>query len=529
MTTLDDEIRTLQGRVAELEAHEAGRERAEKVQAALYRIAETASTAEDMQDFYRQIHAIVGELMYADNFYIALYDAERDAINFPYYVDEVDRDVPDPNLWDPFGIGDAAGVTAHLLRTGVPMLITEKEQRVNIAKGLYADVGEFSVDWLGVPLQSEGETLGALVVQSYREDLRHAEADKELLEFVGRHIASALERTRLIDETRQRNAELALINDVQRGLAMNLDMQAMYDLVGDRLQEIFDAQVVDIGVLDEPAGLIRFPYSIERGVRFPDEPIQVIGFRRHVMETREPFLADENLDELTERFDQPRVLQGEPPKSSLFVPLLVGGKATGVISLQNLDREHAFSDADVRLLTTLAGSLSIALENARLFEETRQRNAELALINDVQRSLAENLEMQAMYELVGDRIQEIFDAQVVDIGVLDREDQLLHFPVLDRTRPTTTPTSRPTRGRVQRHRPEDAGTAPVERPDRGALRGVRQHAGDRRLGRGARSPLLFVPLVVGGKATGGSPCRTSTASTRSARRTSVCSRRSRAA
>ena len=69
---------------------------------------------------------------------------------------------------------------------------------------------------------------------------------------------------------------------------MNLDMQAMYDLVGDRLQEIFDAQVVDIGVLDESAGLIRFPYTIEKGVRFHDEPMAVIGFRKRVLETREP-------------------------------------------------------------------------------------------------------------------------------------------------------------------------------------------------------------------------------------------------
>ena len=112
----------------------------------------------------------------------------------------------------------------------------------------------------------------------------------------------------------------------------------------------------------------------------------------------------------------------------VFVPLVVGGEATGRISLQNLDREHAFSEADVRLLATIAGSLSVALENARLFEETRQRNAELALINDVQRGLAENLDMQAMYDLVGDRIQEIFDAQVVDIGVLDRDSGLIHFP-----------------------------------------------------------------------------------------------------
>ena len=110
------------------------------------------------------------------------------------------------------------------------------------------------------------------------------------------------------------------------------------------------------------------------------------------------------------------------------MPLVVGDRAIGVISLQNLDREHAFSDADVRLLTTLAGSLSVALENARLFEETRQRNAELALLNDVQRGLAESVGLQASYEFVGDRLQEIFDAQVVDIGILEPGSRILHYP-----------------------------------------------------------------------------------------------------
>ncbi len=310
------------------------------------------------------------------------------------------------------------------------MLLSTADWRRLVARGEIVLVGEEAVSWLGVPLQSEGKTLGALVVQSYREDLRHTEADKELLTFVGRHIASALERTRLIEETRQRNAELSLINDVQRGLAMNLDMQAMYDLVGDRLQEIFDAQVVDIGVLDESAGLIHFPYTIEKGVRFTDEPMPVIGFRKSVLEKREPLLFEVITPELLAEYDQPAAIQGEPARSSVFVPLVVAGRATGVISLQNVDREYAFDDADLRLLTTLAGSLSVALENARLFEETRQRNAELALINDVQRGLAENLEMQAMYDLVGDRIREIFDAQVVNIGILDRDSGLLRLPYM---------------------------------------------------------------------------------------------------
>ncbi len=279
MTTLDEEIRWLRDRVAELETSEAGRERAEKVQAALYRIAETASMAEDMQEFYAEMHRIVGELMYAGNFYITLYDEERQAINWPFHVDERDEDWPDPNVWEPIGTGQARGITAYLLRAGRPMLLSTDDWRRLAARGEIVMVGEESVTWLGVPLRSEDKALGALVVQSYREETAHTEADKELLTFVGRHIASALERTRLIDETRQRNAELALINDVQRGLAMNLDMQAMYDLVGDRLQEIFDAQVVDIGVLDRGADLIHFPYTIEKGVRFPDEPMEVIGFR----------------------------------------------------------------------------------------------------------------------------------------------------------------------------------------------------------------------------------------------------------
>ncbi len=240
----------------------------------------------------------------------------------------------------------------------------------------------------------------------------------------------ALENARLFEETRQRNAELALINDVQRGLAENLEMQAMYDLVGDRLQEIFDAQVVDIAVLDESHDLVHFPYILENGERLTRRADR--SYRRprsHVFETRESLRFDDHHARTPEEYGQPpRCWSGSGPSRCSSCRSSSAVEATGVISLQSLDRERAFSEADDRLLTTLAGSLSVALENARLFEETRQRNAELALINDVQRGLAENLEMQAMYDLVGDRLQEIFDAQVVDIGVLDGDSGLIRFP-----------------------------------------------------------------------------------------------------
>jgi GAF domain-containing protein/DNA-binding response OmpR family regulator len=402
--------------------------RSAQVQAALYRIAETASAAQDMQEFYAEIHRIVGELMYANNFYVVLYDEERRMMNWPFGVDTAGDTFAGPNVWEPMGTGEARGLTAYLLRKGTPMLLPQADIDDLIERGEITPIGVRGVDWLGVPLRSEGRTVGAMVVQSYEGDPPHTEHDKDLLSFVASHVGAALSRARAIEETRQRSAELALVNDVQRGLAERLDMQAMYDLVGDRIQEIFDAQVVDIGIVDASSGLIHFPYTIERGVRFPDEPIQVIGLRRVALASREPVVVNEDIERISTEAGQPFVLAGEPPKSSVFVPLVVGDQAKGVISLQNLDREHAFGDADVRLLTTLAGSLSVALENARLFEETRQRNAELVLINDVQRGLAENLDMQAMYDLVGERINEIFDAQAIFIAVLDREAGLVRYP-----------------------------------------------------------------------------------------------------
>ena len=495
-----DDVEALRARVAELEAAEADRARATKVQSALYRIAETASAAQDMQEFYATIHGIVGELMYAENFYIVLYDEERQLMNWPFYVDEVDPGPPEPSVWTPIGTGQSRGVTGYLLRTGQPMLLSTADVEQMGSSGEIEMLGAESVDWLGVPLRSEDRTIGAIVVQSYREDRRHTEADKDLLAFVAQHIASALERTRLIDETRQRNAELALINDVQRGLAENLDMQAMYDLVGGRIQQIFDAQVVDIGILDRDSGLLRIPFSVERGVRYSEETVPVRGLGGHVMRTRETLLINEGVAErvleLTGAPSSP-IGSGEPSKSVLFVPLVVGGEATGRISLQNLDREHAFSDADVRLLTTLAGSLSVALENARLFEETRQRNAELALINDVQRGLAENLEMQAMYDLVGDRIHEIFDAQAVQIGIVDRESGLLRYLYMLERGERFPETSAPIRG--------FGGLAirtrePVVVNERMAERAT--EVGSRVISGEQPKSGVFVPLVVGGESIG---------------------------
>jgi len=265
-------------------------------------------------------------------------------------------------------------------------------------------------------------------VQSYTREDTYTEQDKQLLTFVGQHVGAALSRARAIEETRRRNAELAIINSVQAAVAGQHEVHALYGIVGDRLRDIFDAQVVDIAVYDEAADVLRFPYTIERGVRLSDDPMPVVGFRRHVMETREPLLINADVEREAERYGNPPVRVGEPARSWLGVPFMAAGKARGVISLQNVDHEHAFTDSDRRLLATLAGSLSVALDNARLMDETQRRVAELATVNSVGQALAAHLELDALIELVGDRVRETFDADIVYVALHDQPFGRIEFP-----------------------------------------------------------------------------------------------------
>jgi GAF domain-containing protein len=407
----------------------------QKIQDALYRIADMASAASDMPEFYAEMHGVVGELMFANNFYIALYDEENRTLNYPFYVDEVDDDIPDPEAWEPMGTGQASGLTAYVLRSGQPHLITARIYHDLVAQGEVEAIGVDGEDWMGVPLRFEGKSIGVVVVQTYVPGQRYSQQDLELLTFVGQHIASALTRARAIAETKRllieeerRTAELTVINGVQAGLAAQLDPQTMYDLVGDSLREFFDAQVVDIGIVDSDAEVIRFPYTIERGVRFPDEPTPIVGIRKRVLDTRQTLVLNEGSAERAVELGQPPVIQGEVPQSSVFAPLIVRGQATGVISLQNLDHELAFSQEDVEVLTTLTASLSMALENVRLVDELQQRLADLGTVNSVGQAISAQLDLEALIELVGDRIRETFNADVTYVALLDEEGDVIEFP-----------------------------------------------------------------------------------------------------
>jgi len=172
--------------------------RAEALSSALYRIAQRTSTAEDLQQFYAAIHNIVGELMYARNFYIALYDPDTQLLSFPYFVDEQD---PTPA---PKRLG--RGLTEYVLRTGEPLLATPPVFEELVQRGEAELIGAYSVDWMGVPLKIGNNSFGVLVVQSYTDSVRFGERDKEILMFVSQQLASAIDHKRNQEALRRSEA-----------------------------------------------------------------------------------------------------------------------------------------------------------------------------------------------------------------------------------------------------------------------------------------------------------------------------------
>ncbi|TET29348.1 MAG: GAF domain-containing protein [Anaerolineales bacterium] len=289
---------------------------------------------------------------------------------------------------------------------------------------------------IATPLMREGEAIGAIVVR--RNEVKpFSEKQIALLSTFASQAAIAIENVRLFKETEQRVHELASINSVQVALASQLEMQAIYDAVGDTIHDVFpDAQVVDINTYEPATNLLHSHYVIEKGKRYDVEPWELRGFRKHIIETVQPLVINEDMEQIATEYDNIGVIVGEPVKSWLGVPMIVGDEAKGVISLQHVDMENAFSTSDVRLLQTLANSMSVALENARLFDETQhllqeteQRASELAIINSVQEGLASKLDIQSIIELVGEKLGEIFeDIDALQINLYDEANNLVHIP-----------------------------------------------------------------------------------------------------
>ena len=397
-----------------------------KIQTALYKITDAASNWQELQDFYREIHRVVGELMYAKNMFIAIYDKATGLLSFPYFVDEMDE----PFTTQPFE--NFHGMTSYVIRTGNSVKHGEHFNQLVSNQAVELE-GTANEDNIGVPLISEGNILGAIFVQSYTKGIGYTDQDEEVLGFVAQHIATALTRRQALEAERQRTAELTTLYSVSEEVAKTLDVKILTRLVGDKMREIFETDSAIIMLLDRQTNLIHVPYEFDKdegGYIDYVEPFPLgTGLSSKVISSGQPLMVGTLEEELANgAYFPPEIIakgSGFYSQSWLGVPIMAKDQVLGLVALADA-RTHAFNENHLRLMQTLSSTIGAVLENARLFQAGQQRAAELAIINSVQAGLASQLDMQAIYELVGEKICDIFEANTVVLATFDLAKNLMY-------------------------------------------------------------------------------------------------------
>ncbi|MBI3163385.1 MAG: GAF domain-containing protein [Chloroflexi bacterium] len=394
---------------------------------------------------FQAIIDLVGEKIRQDfkveDMYIAMYDEASNLLSTPYYIEHGDRFPIEPMTLRP---GYAGWAITNRTTLVINENIVQRKMKLGMDTSILIGDDEeedLTQSVVSAPIWSTGRVIGVITLYS-NEPNAFPESSVSLLTTLSANLGVALQNARLFDETQRllkitedRAAELAIINSVQEGLASKLDMQSIYDLVGEKIQSMFNAQSVIISSFDHQKELSKLEYAFEEGQRIVDDELLPFSPANKIMiETRQPIIINENAFEESQKYGLKTIDGTKLAKTLIFVPFGTGSQVNGYFSLQNFEKENAFSKSDVRLLQTLASSMGIALENARLFDETTRllkitedRAAELSVINSIQQGLAAELDPQAIIELTGDKLREVLRTEDLGIRLYDTQNNLIHY------------------------------------------------------------------------------------------------------
>jgi diguanylate cyclase (GGDEF)-like protein len=399
-------------------------ESAERLQRALYAIADLASADLEMPEMLAGIHEIVGELMYAENFMIVRYDKARGRVRFMYFVDSLDHDDPDPGT--EFGIDELNNsLTMAMLRHGRPVMGPSPQLREELGVARDESFGPDSVDWLGVPMLSGGEVRGGIVVQTYDDSIRYSEEDRALLSYVAQHILTALVRKQahedLEDRVEARTLELReQIAERERGERLQAayraiaeaatgaeTMDAFYREAHRIVGELLNAKNFFVALLASDETL-WFPYAVDESdplARFEPRP-RGKTLTDYVLRTGRPLLA--NRGEITELRDRGEAIAvGTHAACWLGVPLRGESGLLGVMAVQSYTDDTLYNTRDQQILSFVSNHVALALERKHAQDSLRRAYAELERrvdertreLADTNRELRDQIKVRQQIEL----------------------------------------------------------------------------------------------------------------------------------
>ncbi len=268
----------------------------------------------------------------------------------------------------------------------------------------------------GISLQAKEKVFGLLLLGG-TDNRSFTPAELRLLLALGHQIGMAVENSYLIQQTARRTEELHTLNEIGRVFSSTLDLEELFNHIFTEMQRLFDVSNFFITIHEPKAAQIRYEVEILDSKRLPRRT-RPVGrhLTEYILETRQPLLVRERLDEELKRLN----LEGLLPQMKCFcaVPLILYNRAIGVMGVHS-PQERAFDEGHLELLRVLASEAGIAMENARLFEEERKKARHLLLLNNVSRHAITTLDPE---ELLGKMTAEMESALAYDhvgIALLD--------------------------------------------------------------------------------------------------------------
>ena len=222
---------------------------------------------------------------------------------------------------------------------------------------------------LSVPLKSRGQPIGVLSITG-SGDTTFQDADAELMTLFADHAAVAIENSRLFQQTQDQLTEVEIVNRVSSVVSATLDVAEIYRAMHAEIARIMEADAFLLFLCNDDDG-VDLEYIVDQGQRFAqrhDAPIPQVYV--DAMDEHRPYIVDvaamEEFSAWQRYGDMSRTVQ-----SLIVAPLMRGNEAMGVLSVQSYAHD-AYRQRDADLLATLANVASVAIENARLYEQAQR-------------------------------------------------------------------------------------------------------------------------------------------------------------
>ncbi len=394
------------------------RTRAEE-RAALYDLSQVLASRLNVEQVLQEVYRGASRLLDTTNVYIGAYSPEQNRVSFLLDItesrqDEAIKEIPADQ-----------GLTGYVIRTKTPLLIREGLPRWEEEHGIRS-VGELAASWLGAPLLVGQQVLGVMAVQSYTSDRLYDEHDRDLLWAIANQAAVALQNARLFERTQQNTRELAALNELGQAVSQQIEIEQVLEVAYWRLQSLVPIDAFFAVLYDHDSNMISLPVVYDEGKRYSESsgPFDPESNAGKVILTGEPRLDLLTPEELAATTEVEGALGNvnRPSASRLYVPLKVGSQTIGTLSVQSY-QVNAYTRDTVQLVSNVATQVAIAIQNARLFHEARQRSAELATLNQVISSATQTLDLRALLDTVLRQTLDLFkfDGGLITIFNPDRQ------------------------------------------------------------------------------------------------------------